>query len=41
MYVQLPKYANYVHTSFDTPIVINSKSSDKEDAVTMRAQYDF
>lgn len=32
---------NYVHTSFDTPIIINSKSSDKEDAITMRAQYDF
>lgn len=32
---------NYVHTNFDTPIVINSKSSDREDAVTMRAQYDF
>jgi hypothetical protein len=30
-----------VHTSFDTLIVINSKSSDKEDAITMRAQYDF
>jgi len=30
-----------VHTSFDTPNIINSKSSDKEDAITMRAQYDF
>ena len=32
---------NYVHTNFDTPIIINSKSSSHEDAVTMRAQYDF
>ena len=32
---------NYVHTNFDTPITINSKSSIDEDAVTMRAQYDF
>lgn len=32
---------NYVHTSFDTSIIINSKSSSHEDAVTMRAQYDF
>lgn len=32
---------NYVHTSFDTPNIINSKSSDKEDAITMSAQYDF
>ena len=32
---------NYVHTNFDTPITINSKSSFYEDAVTIRAQYDF
>jgi phosphate-selective porin OprO/OprP len=32
---------NYVHTSFDTPVKINSKASDDEDAITMRAQYDF
>ena len=32
---------NYVHTNFDTPITVNSKSSHHEDAVTMRAQYDF
>jgi len=32
---------NYIHTSFDTPIIINSKSSGTEDAMTMRAQYDF
>jgi phosphate-selective porin OprO and OprP len=32
---------NYVHTNFDMPITINSKTSDHEDAVTMRAQYDF
>jgi phosphate-selective porin OprO/OprP len=32
---------NYIHTSFDTPVTINRKSSDDEDAVTVRAQYDF
>jgi phosphate-selective porin OprO/OprP len=32
---------NYIHTSFDTPVTINGKSSDSEEAVTMRAQYDF
>jgi phosphate-selective porin OprO/OprP len=32
---------NYVHTSFDTPVTINRKASDDEDAITMRAQYDF
>ncbi|HEY8085906.1 MAG TPA: porin [Methylophilaceae bacterium] len=32
---------NYIHTSFDNAIIINSKSSDTEDAVTLRAQYDF
>ena len=32
---------NYVHTSFDTPVIINSKSSGTENAMTMRAQYDF
>ena len=32
---------NYVHTNFDMPIIINSKASDRETAVTMRAQYDF
>ena len=32
---------NYVQTSFDTPILINGLRSDKEKAVTMRAQYDF
>lgn len=32
---------NYVHTSFDNPITINAKTSDYEDAIDMRAQYDF
>lgn len=33
--------ANYVHTSFDTPVTVNSKTYDDEDAITMRAQFDF
>ena len=32
---------NYVRTNFDTPIIINSQSSSHENALTMRAQYDF
>lgn len=32
---------NYVHTSFDTPVRINGQASDDENALTMRAQYDF
>ncbi len=32
---------NYVHTKFDTNINVNGKLSDKEDALTMRAQLDF
>jgi len=32
---------NYIYTNFDTPIVINGRASDKEKAVTLRAQYDF
>jgi phosphate-selective porin OprO/OprP len=32
---------NYIHTNFDTPVIINSKPADHENAVTMRAQYDF
>ncbi len=32
---------NYVHTNFDTPVIINAQSSNKEEAITMRAQYDF
>jgi phosphate-selective porin OprO/OprP len=32
---------NYVHTKFDTNINVNGKLDDKEDAVTMRAQFDF
>jgi len=33
--------ANYVHTSFDTPVTANNKTFDNEDALTMRAQFDF
>ena len=32
---------NYIHTSFDTPVKINGQASDDENALTMRAQYDF
>lgn len=32
---------NYVHTRFDTPIKVNGKQDDNEDAVLLRAQYDF
>jgi len=37
--------ANYVHTSFDTPITVRANNSndtfDDEDAFTLRAQFDF
>jgi hypothetical protein len=37
--------ANYVHTSFDTPVKVTlggkSKTFDNEDALTMRAQFNF
>ncbi len=33
--------ANYVRTDYDTPIKINSKTFDSEDAFTVRAQMDF
>ncbi len=37
--------ANYIRTDYDTPIVVRvngtNKSLDKEDALTMRAQFDF
>lgn len=32
---------NYIHTSFDTPITVAGKLEDNEDAITMRAQYNF
>jgi phosphate-selective porin OprO and OprP len=32
---------NYIHTDFDKNITVNSKSTDKEDALTFRAQFDF
>lgn len=32
---------NYVHTDFDTPITLNSKTDDHEDALNMRVQFDF
>ena len=33
--------ANYVHTSFDDPVTASGKTFDDEDAITMRAQFDF
>lgn len=33
--------ANYVHTSFDMPVMSAGKTYDDEDALTMRAQFDF
>lgn len=37
--------ANLVRTNYDTPVIVkvngNNKSLDKEDALTMRAQFDF
>lgn len=32
---------NYVHTSFDSPITVHGNTNDNEDAVVLRAQYDF
>lgn len=32
---------NYVRTSFDTPIRVNRKLNDNEEALIMRAQFDF
>ena len=32
---------NYIHTKFDTDIRVNGKLDDAEDAVVLRAQYDF
>ncbi len=32
---------NYVHTAFDTPITVNSKVDDSENALNMRLQFDF
>ena len=32
---------NYVHTKFDTPIKVNREADDNEDALVLRAQYDF
>ena len=32
---------NYIRTSFDTPITIAGKPEDSENAITMRAQYNF
>lgn len=33
--------ANLIHTKFDTPVVVNGKATDYENALTMRAQLDF
>jgi phosphate-selective porin OprO and OprP len=32
---------NLIHTEFDTPVVVNGKSTDYENAFTFRAQVDF
>ena len=32
---------NYIHTKFDTDIRVNGKLDDAEDAMVLRAQYDF
>lgn len=32
---------NYIHTDFDTPILVNSKRDNAEDSFHIRAQYDF
>ena len=32
---------NYTHTAFDTPIKINGKIDDTENAGVLRAQFDF
>ena len=32
---------NYVHTEFDTSVRVNRLRDDNEDAVVLRAQYDF
>lgn len=32
---------NYVRTGFNVPILLNRRSDDREDAVVLRAQYDF
>lgn len=32
---------NYVHTAFDTPVTLNGKTDDHEDAMNMRVQFDF
>jgi phosphate-selective porin OprO/OprP len=33
--------ANYVHTSLEMPVTVSGKTFDNEDALTMRAQFDF
>jgi phosphate-selective porin OprO/OprP len=32
---------NLIHTKFDTPVVVNGRSTDYENAITARAQLDF
>ena len=32
---------NYINTSFDTPVTANGETTDKEKAITLRAQFDF
>ena len=42
----LPNYytrfmVNLIHTEFDTPVTVNGKNTDYENAITLRAQVDF
>ena len=32
---------NLIHTKFDTPVIVNGKGTDYENAITTRAQLDF
>jgi hypothetical protein len=32
---------NLIHTSFDTPVIVNGESTTYENAITLRAQADF
>ncbi|HEX5538956.1 MAG TPA: porin [Methylophilaceae bacterium] len=33
--------ANWIHTTYDTPVLVNGRNLDDDDALTMRAQFDF
>ena len=32
---------NLIHTEFDTPVTVNGKNTDYENAITVRCQVDF